>query len=120
MPSESVAQRERVLHAFWRDARPIDHLRFNLRLLVRAEEGVIHKIAVVPGYVGGRPDRIEDLQIGLRHEAKRLLILLGLDRRCTQRTGRGRNRASDDLSPTDVKLDSRCLIASPEAQDKAS
>jgi len=58
---------------------------------------------VVPRDVGGRPDRIEALQIGLRHEAKDLLALLGLDRRCTERTDGGCSRASDDLSPTDAK-----------------
>ena len=110
VPSQAVAQRERVLHAVWRHAGPIDHLRLDLRLLVRAEEGVVHKIAVVARDVGGRPDRIEDLQIGLRHEAKGLPVVLGLDRRRAQRTGGGRNRASDDLSPTDVKLAlSHCL-----------
>jgi hypothetical protein len=54
-------------------------LRSNLRVLVRAEEGVVDKIAVVPRDVGGRRDRIEDLQIGLRREAEDLLGLLGLD-----------------------------------------
>ena len=103
MPSEAVAQRERVLHAVRRHTRPIDHLRSNLRVLVRAEEGVVDEIAVVARDVGGRPDRIEDLQIGLRHEAKGLPALLGPDRRCTERTSGGRSCASDDLSPTNAK-----------------
>ena len=72
VPSEAVAQRERVLHAVRRHGGPIDHLRFDLKVLVRAEERVVHKIAVVARDVGGRPDRIEDFQIGLRHEAEGL------------------------------------------------
>jgi hypothetical protein len=102
VPSQAVAQRERVLHAIRRHGRPIDHLRFDPMVLVRAEEGVVHKIAVVARDVGGRPDRIEDLQIGLRHEAQRLPVLLGVDRRRAQSHSDGRGRASDDLSATDA------------------
>src|SRR5262245_48931661 len=103
MPSETVAQREGELHPVRRHSRSTDHLRSNLRVLVRAEESVVHKIAVVPRDVGGRPDWIEDLQIGLRHEAEGLLGLLGLDRRCIERASGGRSRASDELSSTDAK-----------------
>ena len=102
VPSQAVAQRERVLHAVRRHGGPIDHLRLDLKVLVRAEQGVVHEIAVVARDVGGRPDRIEDLQIGLRHEAKGLPALLGVDRRRAQRDGGGRARASDDLSATDA------------------
>ena len=73
------------------------------KLLVRAEQRVVHEIAVVARDVGGRPDRIEDLQIGLRHEAKGLPAVLGVDRRRAQRHGGSRRgRASDDLSATDA------------------
>ena len=102
VPSQAVAQRERVLHAVGRHGGPIDHLRFDLKVLVCAEERVVHKIAVVARDVGGRPDRIEDLQIGLRHEAQGLPIVLGVDRRRAQRHGGGRARASDGLSATDA------------------
>ena len=103
VPSEAVAQCERVLHAVRRHGGPIDHLRFDLRVLVRAEESVVHKIAVVTRDVGSRPDRIEDLQAGLRHEAEGLLALLGVDRRRAQRhRGGRRGGASDDLSATDA------------------
>ena len=102
VPSEAVAQRERVLHAVRRHGGPIDHLRFDLKVLVRAEERVVHKIAVVARDVGGRPDGIEDLQIGLRHEAEGLPALLGVDRRRAQRHSGGRGRASDNLSTTDA------------------
>src|SRR5262249_40151460 len=52
--------------------------------------GVVHKIAVIASDVGGRPDRIEDLQIGVRHEAEGLPGFLGEDRRHTKRYNGGR------------------------------
>jgi hypothetical protein len=42
VPSKALAQRERVFHAVRGHGRPIDHLRFNLKVLVRAEEGIVH------------------------------------------------------------------------------
>ena len=69
MPSQTIAQRERVLHAIGRHAGPIDHLRFDLQVLVCAEERVVHEIAVVACDVAGRPNWIEDLEIGLCDEA---------------------------------------------------
>src|SRR6476659_8053746 len=102
VPSQVVAQRERVFHAVWRDGGPPDHLRLDPKLLVGAEQGVVHEIAVVARDVGGRPDRIENLQIGLRHEAKGLLAVLGVDRWRAQHHGGGRARATDGLSATDA------------------
>jgi hypothetical protein len=57
----------------------IDHLRFDLEVLIRAEERVVHQKAMVARDVGGRPDGIEYLQIGLCHKDEGLLVLLGLD-----------------------------------------
>src|SRR5271165_4323945 len=100
---EAVAQHEVVLHAVRRHGGPVDHLWFDLKVLVRAEEGVVHKIAVVARDVGGRPDGIEDLQVRLRHETEGLPFLLRSDRRRAQRRdGGGRSRALDDLSATDA------------------
>jgi hypothetical protein len=79
VPSQAVAQRKRVLHAIWRHGGPIDHLRLNLKVLVRTEERVVHKIAVVPRDIGGRPHGIENFQIGVRHEAEGLPAILGVD-----------------------------------------
>jgi hypothetical protein len=79
MPSQALAQCERVLHAVGRHGDPFDHLRLNLKVLVRAEKSVVHKITVVTRDVGGRPDRIEDFQIGLRHEAERLPVIPSAD-----------------------------------------
>jgi hypothetical protein len=54
-------------------------LRFDLKSLVRAEQGIVHKIRVVAGDVRGGPDGIEDLQIGLGYKAEGLPIVLGMD-----------------------------------------
>jgi len=76
VPSEAIAQRERVLHAVRRHRNAIDHLGLDLLLLVRAEKGVVHKVAVVARNVGGRPDGIQGLQVGLRHEPEGPTTLL--------------------------------------------
>src|ERR1700730_11446567 len=101
MPFEPVAQYEGVGHAIRRHGRSIDHLRFDLTFLVGAEERVVDEIAVVARDVGGVPDWIEHLQIGLGDEVEGPGVLLGADRRRTQRRSRGgRRRASDYLSTT--------------------
>jgi hypothetical protein len=103
VPSEAIAQREYVLHTVSRHGGSIDHLRFNSKVLVSAEKRVVHKIAVVAGDVSGRPHRIEDLQIGFRHEAEGLSVLLSVDRRRAQCHGGGsRGRTLDELSATDA------------------
>jgi hypothetical protein len=103
VPPEAVTQREGVLHAVLGDGGSIDHLGLDSEILVGAEEGVVHEIAVVACDVGGRPDGIEDLQIGLGDETERRSALLGSDRRHTQRRCRGSSRSADnDLSATDA------------------
>ena len=53
--------------------------------------------------VSATPDRVEDLQIGMRHEAKGLLARLGMDRGRAQRDGSSCCcRASNDLTATDA------------------
>jgi hypothetical protein len=75
MPAQAVTQRECVLHAIRRHGRSIDHLRFDLTVLVGAEECVVDEVSVVARDVGGVPDWIEDLQIGLGNEAEGLPIV---------------------------------------------
>jgi hypothetical protein len=112
VPSQAITQRERVLHAVHRNGGSIDHLRLDPKLLVRAEQGVVHEIAVVARDVGGRPNRIENPEIGLCHEAEGLLAVLGVDRRRAQRHGGGGGRASDDVSATDA-VHVEFLLAAP-------
>src|SRR5271166_4386763 len=108
MPAKTIAQRECVLHGAGRDGGLRDHLRFDLRALVRTEQGVIDEVAVVARDIGGRPNGIDDLQVGLRHEPESLAIVLGADRRCTQRHSGGRRRgASEYLSATNAVHPSR-------------
>jgi len=103
VPPEAVAQRERVLQAVLRHGDVIDHLWLDPKRLVRAEEGVVHKVAVVARHVGGRPDRIHDLQVGLCNEPEGPTALLGVDRRRTQGYGSGRRgRASEELPATET------------------
>src|SRR5262249_41095012 len=99
VPSQAVAQCERVPHAIRRHSRSIDHLRLDLKVFVGAGEGVVNKIAVIARDVGGCPYRIEDLQVGLRHEAESLLFLLSADRGRTQGSkGDGRGGSANNLS----------------------
>src|SRR6516165_5571885 len=101
VPSEPVTQREDVLHPFRRHGRPINHLRFYLKLLVHAEKRVVDEIAVVAHDVGGLPDGIEDFQIGLRHQAEGLPVIPAADRWCAQcRNSYSRGRTSEDMPAT--------------------
>jgi hypothetical protein len=102
VPSETVAQRERILHTVRRDDGLIDHLRFDLKVLVRAEQSVINKVTVITRDVGCRPDRVQNPQIGFRREAEDLLVLLGPDRRRAQRYRGSRGGTPHDLSATDA------------------
>src|SRR5215470_12191971 len=70
-------------------------------VLVRAEEGVVHEVAVVARDVAGCPDGVQNLQVGLRHEPQGRTSLLGLHRRRVQRDSSSRHgRAAEDLSAT--------------------
>ncbi len=57
----------------------IHHLRLDPKHFVGAEEGVVHKVAVVARDVCRRPDRGEDLQVGLCHESEGPTTLPGVD-----------------------------------------
>src|SRR3954469_22422472 len=102
VPSKAVAQSKHVFHAIRRHSRPVDHLGFNLKVLVRPEEGIIDKIAVVAREVGSRPDGVEDLQTSLRDKSERPAIVLGVNRRGAQHRSRGRSHATHGLSATDA------------------
>ena len=103
MPTETSTQRERVLHAVRGHGRVLDHLRPDLRLLVGAEEGVVHQVPVVPRDVARRPDGIQDLQVALRHKPKGPPALLSVDCWRTERDAGGRRDcASEDLPATET------------------
>jgi hypothetical protein len=81
----------------------IDHLGFDLQLLVGAEEGVVHQVPVVARDVGGRPDGIQHLQVGLCHEPQGPMALLSVDRWRTKGCGGGRrNRTAEHVSATEA------------------
>src|SRR5262245_34751904 len=102
VPAEAVAQGEDVLHAVWRHAPLLDHLRLDPMLLVRAEEGVVHEIAVIARDVAGRPHGIQDLQVGLRREPEGASTPLGVEGGHSERQRwRSGGDASEDLSTTD-------------------
>src|SRR5262249_19295348 len=62
-------------------------------MAVQREGGVVDDVAGVAGEVRRRPDRAEDLEIGVRHEAERAAPLLGVSDRRARRGGhRGRTR----------------------------
>ncbi len=73
VPQKSVAQRERVGETVGRDLPLLRHLRLDFALLVLCEQRVVDHVAVVADDVGGRPDRVEDLQVRVHVDAQRLL-----------------------------------------------
>ncbi len=89
VPLETVAQRERPLHALVRRGPLVDHLRLDLQILIGAEQRVVDQVGVVPRDVGGRPDRIEHLEIGVRDEAHGAAALLRVDGGEADRGGGG-------------------------------
>src|SRR2546426_11674246 len=102
VPLEAVAQRERPLHALVPRGPLVDHLRLDLEILVGAEERVVDEIAVVPRDVSRRPDRIEDLEIGVGNEEHRLAALLRVDGRNARRGGGGDDSgARDEVATTE-------------------
>src|SRR5215212_6860231 len=102
VPAQAISQCETVLHPIRRHRRLINNMRFHLKMLVRAEKSVVDEIAVVARDVGGLPDRIQRLQLGVRHEAEGLSACLGVNGRAAQGDTDGRSPASDHLSATNA------------------
>ena len=69
---QPVAQSERMRELVGGDLVLADHLRLDLALLVGGEQRVVDHVAVIADDVGGGPDRIEDLEIGVHDGAQRL------------------------------------------------
>ena len=98
VPLEAVAQREGVLHPVLRDAVLVDHLGAHLQLLVGAEQRVIHQVGVVARDVGRRPHRVEDLEVGLGHEAERAARFLGRGAGGCEAGGGGRGGPGEETA----------------------
>jgi hypothetical protein len=73
---EPGAQLEVVNLLVRRHLPRVDHLRLDPALLVGAEQRVVDHVAVVAAHVGGRPDRVEDRQVGVRHDGQYVLVAL--------------------------------------------
>ena len=73
VPHETVAQGEGVGEAIVAHRPVTDHLRLDLEVLVRREQGVVHHVPVVAGDVGGGPDRVDVLEVRVRDDPQDLL-----------------------------------------------
>jgi hypothetical protein len=71
---QAVAQREAPLPLVGAHRPFFDHLRLDAALLVGAEERVVDHVAVVPGHVLRGPDRVEDVEVRVRHDAQNLVL----------------------------------------------
>jgi len=67
---EAVAQAEGVGQFVVADLPTVDHLRPRLELVVEREKSVVDKIAEITGDVDAAEMRVDDRQIGMRHEAQ--------------------------------------------------
>ena len=94
MPFEAVAQREGPGQLVGRGLVLVDHLRLDARIGILGEQGVIDHVAVVSGDEGGRPDRVQDLQIGMGDHLQGLRRRRGRNRR----RGRRQGQTGRDLS----------------------
>ena len=72
---EAVAQVERIGQFVVADLPGVDHLRLRTKVAVHAEQGVVDEIAEVAGDVDADELRIDDRQIGMRHEPQDLAAI---------------------------------------------
>src|SRR5262249_33079403 len=76
---EPVAKRERILHVVLAHGVLVHHLRLKLQASVESEQRVVDHVPVVARDVGRRPDRVEDLEVGMGDEAERAALFLRVD-----------------------------------------
>ena len=69
---QAIAEREGVRFLVVGHAPLVDHLRFDVTVVVQPEQGVVDQQTVVAGHVGRRPDRIEDLEVAMQDDTRRL------------------------------------------------
>ena len=109
---EPVAQLERPHQIVRADGIGIDHLRLRRQRRVEREQHVVDHVAVVAGDVRRREERVEDLEIGLWHEAQH--------RVSARRNGAGRERREaqaqhGQASAPNLESNSTCLSLPPKA-----
>src|SRR5207249_4146526 len=71
MPFETVAQCKAVSELVLADTPAFEHLRLRLKVLVERKQRVEDEIAKIARDIGGRPDRVDAPEIGLRDKAQR-------------------------------------------------
>ena len=98
MPFQAVAQGEAVGQLVVAGRPAIDHLRLRLEVLVEREQRVEDQIAEIARDIGGRPDRVDAAQIGLRNEPQGLLRGLAPPNR------QGRRRAKSAAAAANRKV----------------
>ena len=116
VPDQAVAQRESVGELVRALVVLLEHLRLDLALLVHGEERVVDHVAVVARDVGGGPDRIDDLDVGMHHRLQGSLGVAGADRR-----GQCRRRDCDlptetHATPPTVNVERMLSGGSPAAK----
>jgi hypothetical protein len=68
--AQSVTQHESPGLAVGRGLPLVDHLRLGLEVLVHRKQRVVDHVAVIAADIGGGPDRIDVLQVGVRNDAQ--------------------------------------------------
>ena len=69
-PSRSPKVQDEAIGA---DAPVLDHLGLRFKVFVEGEEGVVDHVAVVAADIGGGPDGIEVLEVGMGHDPQHRL-----------------------------------------------
>ena len=70
VPLQALAQLDQIRPAIVRHRVALGHLRLRLQAGVHAEQRVPHHPAVIYGHRRGGDDRVQQCQVGLRHEAQ--------------------------------------------------
>ena len=84
VPREAVTQREGVLQGVVAHLPGVHHLRLDFQVLVQREQNVVDHVSVIAGDVGGGPDGVDNLEVGVRDEFERAALLGGISRGMAQ------------------------------------
>jgi hypothetical protein len=94
VPFQPVAQSEGPGQLVVAQRPLVDHLRLDLAGGIGREQRIVDHVAVIARDVGGGPDRVEDLEIRMRHDPQRRLRLGRAGDAQRQRRGDGRSPES--------------------------